>query len=524
MFYYHDQSEIDGGMIKIAVLRSDMAPIPETLEIDISLDANNRDLLKEGNDLYAGPSAARAYRIVLAAVSRRNQQQGIRQIETMSVTAVLRELQPLTFVRETAIHLENTTLTDIYRACGAELQNDVQGDITIPVFECVVGDTPTFAIAKIFQEQGGILRSNNGTLEFIRLEALFDQEPSVFIPANISEEIASGFIERHEIPWFVSADNNNGIILGNNTKPRHVRYVHAATEEALRNMTRVLIRAKRARIDFTLSAIAGSLAELSDESKYTVLTAAHVYSTGVDGNKVDQHTRLWLGELTGTETGGGGVIPWEAPTIPGIGFPEPPEVTSSNGDDGSAPPGEWWGNIDGDLSWDATQELLWAVLPENHDNADVPPGPLITPLEVSMSEPMSNWEPSGQPAYEGNLDLKLLAYYPRAVNNRSYIGRVTDTINAHVLFDPEHGHGIWTPPYGETYASRTEYLEVYGAILVVEYDSFYPKGWMPSNNLVYNDHLLPEWPFTKVLLQLSRKAIFEEDVEHFIQWVRDNAL
>jgi hypothetical protein len=66
-------------------------------------------------------------------------------------------------------------------------------------------------------------------------------------------------------------------------------------------------------------------------------------------------------------------------------------------------------------------------------------------------------------------------------------------------------------------------LEAYGAILVVEYGSFYPKGWMPSNNLVYNDHLLPEWPFTKVLSQLSRRAIFESDVDHFLDWVRTHA-
>lgn len=305
MFYYHDETEIDGGLIQLAVLRSDLAPIPETLEMDIRLDNFNRERLQEGKDIYVG--GGRAYRIILAEVSRRTAQQGVRLIETMSVTAVLRELQPLTFVRETAIYLEDATLTEIYRACGAQLPQDISGDIKIPIYHCLVGDTPTFGVAKLFQEHGGVLRANSeGKIEFRRLAALFEQTPTLYLPQNVTEEITSGFIERHELPWFFSVDQENNFVLGNNAKPRHVRYVHRASEDVLRNMTRVLIQSKRARLDVNLSLCAGDCAELSDGSKHAVLTAAHHYATGADGNELSQYTYVWLGTLTGGETTGGG--------------------------------------------------------------------------------------------------------------------------------------------------------------------------------------------------------------------------
>lgn len=300
MFSYHDGSPIDGGQIKEAIIRSDMAPVPETLEINIRLDNANRAHLQEGKDIYL--HGERPYRIILTEVSRRAQQQGIRLIERVHCTAVLRSVYPLTFVRERAVYLRETSFTDIYRACGATLRNPIINDIRIPVFHCVVGDTPTIAIAKLFQEHGGILRANeDGDIEFMRLPAIFEQEPEVILPANVTEEVQSGFLERHEIPFFISCDVENNILFGNRAKPRHARYVHAKSEDVLRNMTRVLVQAKRARIDVNISARAGALAELSDDTKLAVLTAAHNYSTGVDGLPVSQYTRLWLGALTGNE-------------------------------------------------------------------------------------------------------------------------------------------------------------------------------------------------------------------------------
>lgn len=498
MFYYHDKSEIDGGMILHAVLRTDMAPIPETLEIDVRLDGNNRALLKEGNDLYAGEGAARGYRIVLAKVSRRNQQQGIRQVETMSLTAVLKELHALTFVRETAVYLEDTTLTDIYRACGAELSADIKGDIRIPSFLCMVGDTPTFAIAKLFQEHGGVLRAKDGAIEFMRLETLFDQAASVFAPANVTEEIVSGFLERHEIPWFTSINDANGIILGNNTRPRHVRYVHRATEDVLRNMTRVLMQAKAVRIDFNLSTVAGSIAELSDESKYVVLTAAHVYSTGTDGQPVDQHTRVWLGELTGTETEGGGTVDW-------LGGAS--SATGAAGLDSGSPIGSVPTEI---------QDQMWAVLPaEPGDTRVRPTGPTLSYVANGTT-----W------TYTGGLDLGLLDYYPRAISNPHYTGTVPLDVSANLLMPPQYDSGIGVWPVDPDASA----LDVRGVIPIVQLvgDTYVWRSYFPSGRIaiasVNATSLLPRAgpQLTATMEFLCKKAIFIDDAVDFVAWV--NAL
>jgi len=297
VYYYHDLTQIPGDKVKRSVFRADLAPIPETLEIELRLDDGNRDYLKEGLDIYVGPE--RAYRIALAELTRRNTEQAGRLIEFMHLTCVLRELQPLTFVRERAVHLENTSLTDIYRACGASLAKPIKGDIVIPSFTCLIGDTPTFGVAKLFQEHAGVLRINaDDELEFLRLEALFDQKPTLTVPANLTEAIDSGFIERHEIPWFFGLDEHNAFIFGDNSKARHARFKPRAEEDVLRNMTRVLIQSKRLRIDYTISLRAGDAAQVIGGETYAILTAASVYSSGTEGGPIEQYTRVWLGLMT----------------------------------------------------------------------------------------------------------------------------------------------------------------------------------------------------------------------------------
>lgn len=296
MFLYHDMTPIPGDKVKRAVLRSDLTPIPETLEIELRLDDTNRELLKEGLDIHVG--AERAYRIVLAELSRRNAEQSLRLLESMYLTCVLRDVQALTFVRERAVYLEDTSLTEIYRACGASLAQPIKNDIRVPIYHCMIGDTPTFGIAKLFQEHGGVLRVNSdGEMEFMRLETIFEQDPVLRVPANVTEEIESGFLERHEIPWFLSIDEDNEFVLGDNSKARHARYQHHAEEDVLRNMTRVLVQATRVRVDLAMSVCAGDAAEVIGVDTYAILTAAHTITTGTAGDKIEQYTRAWLGAL-----------------------------------------------------------------------------------------------------------------------------------------------------------------------------------------------------------------------------------
>lgn len=294
-FSYHDKSEIPGDKIKLAIVRSDLVPIPETLEMDLRLDDENRDLLVEGNDVYSGE---RAFRIIKIDLDRRNAEQGPRLFETLRLTAVMRDLHKLTFVRAQAIWLENTTFTDIYRAAGATLKSAIKGDVRIPLYACPNGDTPTFGIAKLFQEHGGVMRATvAGDLEFLPLPTIFTKPPVLDIPVNTTEAISSGFLERHEIPWTVTLHPDNQFLLGNNSKPRFSRYLHRVTEDVARNMTRVLIQARTARIDLNLALVAGDPARLSDGTMLAILTAVHVYSSGTHGENIDQYTKVWLGAL-----------------------------------------------------------------------------------------------------------------------------------------------------------------------------------------------------------------------------------
>lgn len=301
ILYLNSGEQIRGDLIKSAVIRSDMSPVPVTLEAEIRADEDMVKKLAEGEVITAGGSSASsgdAMRIIKSTLVENRIVQGAREMDAIQITAMLDACHSIAFVRRRAVIKENSALSAIYRASGATIKS-VDADFPVPRFYCPVGDTPSFHIARALQEEGGIVRWKDARLKFFRLPDLFKQDPIIELPENASDYIDSGFLERHEIPWFFSLDNSGGFVFGNQNKPRSVRYSPFKNTQRLRNMSRCLVQRKISKMNLSPGVAAGDLINFTGRDPLVVITSAHVFQSGTDGSGSNQYTRLWLGSLEG---------------------------------------------------------------------------------------------------------------------------------------------------------------------------------------------------------------------------------
>lgn len=287
--------QLRGDLIKSAILRSDLAPVPATLEAEIRVDEELKKLLAEGKTITA---AGDVFRIVKSVLVTGRHSQGQHDMSAVKITALLDACHSVTFVRQRSIIKENATLAEIYRAAGATLKA-IDADFAVPRFNCFVGGTPSFPIAQVLQEEGGVVRWKLGKMRFFRLPDLLKQKPVMTLPDNASENINSGFLERHEVPWFYSLNPDGTFAYGNQTKSRSVRYTPFKNALRLQNMTRCLVQKKVSKINFASQLCAGDLIDISGSKPLVIVTAAHVFMSGTDGGSSSQYSRLWLSSVEG---------------------------------------------------------------------------------------------------------------------------------------------------------------------------------------------------------------------------------
>lgn len=295
LIYLENGDQLRGDLVKSAVLRSDMAPVPLTFEADIRSDEEMRKHLAVDKTLTVGRDGD-VVRIIKSQRVVGREAQGEHDTGAIRITALLENCHKVAFVRQKAIIKENCTLMEAYRAAGAVVKA-IEGDFQVPRFYCPVGHTPSFQIAKALQEEGGGLRWRSGRLQFVRLPDLFKQQSVIAVPDNASDDVDSGFLERHLVPWFLSVDDSGGAVFGNRDKPRRVEYAPFKNQLRLRNMTRCLVLSKTAKVGFSPQVVAGDLVDVAAEKPLAVITAAHVFENNTDGEGSNQYSRLWLGSL-----------------------------------------------------------------------------------------------------------------------------------------------------------------------------------------------------------------------------------
>lgn len=287
-----------GDLVRRGVLRYDLVPVPASFEGEFRVDDALAKELAEGKKLSVNGDV---FRIVRPDVGNNRLVQGRHDARTMSVTALLDTCHAVAFVRQKAIIKDKALLTEIYRAAGATIK-PVDGDFRAGRFVCLVGETPTFHIARVLQEEGGVvLWQKKGGLKFFRLNDLFKQTKKLSIPDNASDDVKSEFLGRHEIPTFYSLAADGSVIYGDRSRARVARFVAGKNKQQLINMSRCLVAAKESKTMYNLSLRAGDLIEFKGAKtrNLVAITVAHVFESGTDGTGSNQYTKLWCGAMNG---------------------------------------------------------------------------------------------------------------------------------------------------------------------------------------------------------------------------------
>ncbi|MGL5948128.1 MAG: hypothetical protein ACRCYV_03580 [Aeromonas sp.] len=292
--FFADNQPIRGDYIRRAVLRSDLVPVPLTLEAEIRVDRDSLAHFAVGKSLhtYQGDELE----IVKSEFIPSAKAQGATEVAFVRVTALLKCVQAVAFVPSQALVRYQASLGEVYRAAGARLRG-IEGDFAVPRFVCLAGEVPSFHIARALQEAGGVVCWRSGKLAFVALAALFAQAPIGTLPAHSGEAVENGFLERHQVPTFYSTNADGALVLGNNNKSRSLRFVPGQNETALRQMTRYVVLERCQHYAYAPLLRAGDLFAVEGGGRLVVITIASVWEAGTSGEAPRQYSKLWLGRL-----------------------------------------------------------------------------------------------------------------------------------------------------------------------------------------------------------------------------------
>lgn len=287
---------LNGDIVPRMTLRYDLTPIPSTLQCVIKADERVVTALSDGRIIIAGRDKDR-YKIVKSEVAGDSGlvddgKGGGKAEQVMEITAVLESCYPLVEKRQRAVIKERSTFGEIYRACGctARAKNDIQ----VLRFTCLVGGTASYSIAQSMQEEATVPVWREGAFNFLRIREAMKQDPALSIDYDKTKEVRSGFLERHDIPGFLSVIDDGSFIFGNRETARVIQYTPRKDSITLRNMTTALVTRRTLDIGINTEVYAGDVISVAGVPHLAV-TAVHSKTSGEDGE--NYYSQFWLATL-----------------------------------------------------------------------------------------------------------------------------------------------------------------------------------------------------------------------------------
>lgn len=281
-----------GDMVLEAILRSDLAPIPLTFEGQLRTTPQTAVDYQDGKTITINETPFR----IVKALPVNNAGGGTvdgKPLSAVSITALPEACFAVAEPRRTAVIFDSATLSGIYRACGAS--TPVAGDFSVAGFGALVGEIPTFQIARLLQEESAAMCWRDGRLRVMRLRDMLAQTPVGELDEANTEDVRSAFAEADQIPQYISTGADGSITVGaRRSASQAVEYVANRSARELNFMGKVLVRRKTTRQPLDITRRAGEVMSVRG-TPMAIMTAAHVQSVGADGGPAEQYTRLWLG-------------------------------------------------------------------------------------------------------------------------------------------------------------------------------------------------------------------------------------
>lgn len=280
-----------------AVLRSDLSPIPVTLEVEVR-DAPETAGLQEGSIIRAGRDRFEFELIKRGGYVEDGHTQAGRNIGTRTYIGVLARCAAIARPLTRAVIQYGKTLGSAYRACGASAA--VIKDIQIPEFVCMRGLTPSFEFARILGEHAATLVVQpSADVAIERIEDLMQREPVVRMREDSSEHVRSGLLEQHLLPFAFTTDRDGAFIVGTNRAGSGVMYRPGATANILNAVLSAPIVRRRVPSSFAPHINAGDCVQIGPQ-RYFVVTAAHAMETSATGGDAAQTSTLWCAQVSGS--------------------------------------------------------------------------------------------------------------------------------------------------------------------------------------------------------------------------------
>lgn len=275
------------------VLRSDLAPVPRTLEFTVKLIDGVEDRLVEGASVWSGRENLRYEIVHTDKAPPIGQVQGKSQQQSMNVTALLYNCANVAKPRQTAIVQEGQTFGAAYRASGAYAT--IANDFTVPRFTCFRGFEPSIHLVQILQEEGAALVLRKGQISATRLVDLMAQSPIDDIgQVDSTAKITSEFHQFQQVPSYFSTNDKADIVNGPMSQGRRMNFQPGLDLRQLRNASSVLVRTKTIDSMICQQIVAGDVLRVAGEN-VVVLTAAHCMEN--NEGAVEDRSRLWVGKL-----------------------------------------------------------------------------------------------------------------------------------------------------------------------------------------------------------------------------------
>lgn len=284
---------IGGSDLLSAIFRSDLVPVPITLEL----------LVKANDALYSALSVGKqiiikgeiALNIVKSQVLNEQSVKAGRRIAAIHAVAVLAGCEPLLSVAKQAVSLKNTSFNEVYRALGAKIR--IKRDIKLEKFICLKGQAPTHAIALALQKEAAVICYQSDGLSVLRLNELMSGDAILFDKSAVQWVSNPNITIKGNINYLSIGDNGSDII-GQVREQRPIDYYPRVNNRELQNLRRILITKATITRPLDDRLDAGKLV-MVDDKKLVVLTGAHRFDSGALGGGAVTATKAWLASLEG---------------------------------------------------------------------------------------------------------------------------------------------------------------------------------------------------------------------------------
>ena len=283
-----------GDLVLRVILRTDLTPVPATLELEVRKSDETDAALVQGATVRAGPDMTEFLLVKVVANNDTGLLQGSRKFTSIKAIGILAACAPIAQRLQRAVVRELSSLGEIYRACGSQLRID--SDCTIPRFSCFVGMVPSFEVAKVLQEEAAVLAYVGGRVQFRRLDELKQATAQQVLTSDATQLLECDFMERHTVPFAFTTDNTGTLVQGRRESARGVVYRPRGDQRIVNNLSRALIQRRKMRNILTPSLNAGLRVDV-DSVPHVAITAAHIYESGSGGETGDQYSQFWLGEV-----------------------------------------------------------------------------------------------------------------------------------------------------------------------------------------------------------------------------------